>query len=206
MSSQGRLLNPPTVRILYFSPSIFHHLLQIIAVLLLLAISRKRIYQSWAFSDPPDIDHKFETKSLSHHPCKKVKTVKGLSHDRCKKSAILEWKYWQRGRKRCVQEMDRGRFPSRTENHFVVTSLSLSSFPFVITTNHDHEQLVLWFCEWYFSENISPPICVIWIFEAITIFQSALFHFHAQTFLVFWMENIRIDGDIIDIIWGYLLI
>ena len=36
--------------------------------------------------------------------------------------------------------------------------------------------------------------------EAITIFQSALFHFHAQTFLVFWMENIRIDGDIIDII------
>ena len=92
--------------------------------------------------------------------------------------------------------MDRGRFPSRTENHFVVTSLSLSSFPFVITTNHDHEQLVLWFCEWYFSENISPPICVIWIFEAITIFQSALVHFHAQTFLVFWMENIRIDGDI----------
>ena len=201
MSSQGRLLNPPTVRILYFSPSISHHLLQIIAVPLLLAISRKRIYQSWAFSDPPDIDQKFEIFVTPYLDKSENFVTRSLQ-----KSAILEWKYWQRGRKRCVQEMDWGRFPSRTENHFVVTSLSLSSFPFVITTNHDHEQLVLWFCEWYFSENVFPPICVIWIFEAITIFLPALFYFHAQKFLISWMENIRMDGDIIDIIWGYLLI
>ena len=59
-----------------------------------------------------------------------------------------------------------------------------------------------WFCGFVSDILVKMfPHQFVW-FEAITIFLSALFYFHAQKFL----ENIRIDGDIIDIIWGYLLI